>query len=129
MPVVREPLKRPRQTEPPLDLDAAQVWGARSISLLSAPVEGSTSIDHAEDNAAAQVEVLRRALYAEVHRQELALLEEELAQLEALEGMASADLAAGIAHGAVLLTMRRAWWLARWRLRERLRETPGGEAP
>lgn len=128
MRVVREPMQRTGQTETPLVPGAVEVWAARSSRLLSAPVEGSTPLDHAEDDVAAQVEVLRRALHAEVHRQELALLEEELAQLEALEGMASAELAAGIVHGAVLLTVRRAWWLARWRLRERLRETQGGEA-
>lgn len=63
---------------------------------------------------------LREAIYAEARREELAELDTDLAALEADEGITSAELAAGIARGELTVTMRRAWWLARWRLRERL---------
>lgn len=68
----------------------------------------------------ASVAALRAAIYAEARREELAELDTDLAALEAEEGITSAELAAGIARGELTVTMRRAWWLARWRLRERL---------
>lgn len=67
-----------------------------------------------------RVAALREAIYAEARREELAELNTDLAALEAEEGITSADLAAGIARGELSVTMRRAWWLARWRLREHL---------
>lgn len=67
-----------------------------------------------------QVQAMRNAIYEEARRAELAELDADLAALEAEEGITSADLAAGVARGELAMTMRRAWWLARWRLRARL---------
>ena len=67
-----------------------------------------------------QVQAMRTAIYEEARRAELAELDADLAALEAEEGITSAELAEGIARGALAVTLRRAWWLARWRLRGRL---------
>lgn len=123
MRIVPEPLDCPRRAEVQEVPVATDGWTLCSTDSMCDKVEGSSPPDHAEDDVATRVEVLRRALYAEVRRQELVLLDEELAQLEALEGISSAEFAKGVARGVIDLTMRHAWWLARWHLRERLRET------
>lgn len=81
-------------------------------------------VEHGKESEAelgSKVESLRRVLYATEIRAELEELETDLASLEALEGLSSADLAAGVARGELTITKQRAWWLARWRLHERLR--------
>lgn len=102
--------------------DAADSLVTRLSSWVCDRLQESSSADPDKGDVAARVVVLRFALYAAVLQQELALLDEELTQLKAREGIASAELAARVAQCVIVLTMRRAWWLARWRLRERLLE-------
>ena len=74
---------------------------------------------------ASEVARLRAAIVEETRLGELAEIERELAELEAQEGLTSSELVARISRGELSMTMRRAWWLAQWRLRARLR----GECP
>lgn len=81
--------------------------------------EGSPSEPDPEA-ASQELDLARTTLYAEVRRLELAELDRDLALLEAEEGISSKELAARVGRGELVVTMRRAWWLAQWRLRERL---------
>lgn len=82
----------------------------------------------ADDCFATQVASVRAALYAQVRHEELAEIDREIAALEEAEGITSAELVERLTRGDLAMTMRRAWWFARWRLRARLRASTCAES-